>query len=129
MARPELRDVREGEFAYSQTFDRDGLFGRAYSSSYVVHGIADHAAFDGALGALSGGTRGTGTSSSPTAPWPPASASPNCSFHRISRDFGPFRAQLAHGWVAGACGELLLDQSRLGDAKENYDHLGLVLGR
>jgi SAM-dependent methyltransferase len=54
MARPELRDVREGEFAYSQTFDRDGLFGRAYSSSYVVHGIADHAAFDGALGALFG---------------------------------------------------------------------------
>jgi ubiquinone/menaquinone biosynthesis C-methylase UbiE len=51
-ARPEPRDLREAEFAYVQTFDRDGLFGRAYSSSYVVHGIADHAAFDRALEAL-----------------------------------------------------------------------------
>jgi ubiquinone/menaquinone biosynthesis C-methylase UbiE len=51
-ARPETRDLREAEFRYAQTFDRDGLFGRAYSSSYVVHGIADHPAFDRALGAL-----------------------------------------------------------------------------
>lgn len=51
-ARPELREIREAAFANAQTFDREGLFGRAYSSSYVVHGIADHAAFDGALGAL-----------------------------------------------------------------------------
>jgi SAM-dependent methyltransferase len=48
--RAELRDVREAEFAHEQMFDREGLFGRAYSSSYVVHGIADHAGFDRALG-------------------------------------------------------------------------------
>ena len=51
-ARGERRDAREAEFAYAQSFDRDGLFGRAYSSSYVVHGIADHAEFDRALAAL-----------------------------------------------------------------------------
>lgn len=51
-ARSELRDLSEAEFAHAQTFDREGLFGRAYSSSYVVHGIADHAAFDRALAAL-----------------------------------------------------------------------------
>jgi ubiquinone/menaquinone biosynthesis C-methylase UbiE len=50
--RAELRDARESEFAYEQTFDRAGLFGRAYSSSYVVHGISDHAGFDRALGAV-----------------------------------------------------------------------------
>ena len=49
-ARDELREVREAEFAHEQTFDREGLFGRAYSSSYVAHGIADHAGFDRALG-------------------------------------------------------------------------------
>jgi SAM-dependent methyltransferase len=49
-ARAELRDAREGEFAYEQRFDRDGLFGRAYSSSYVAHGVADHGGFDRALG-------------------------------------------------------------------------------
>ena len=42
--------MREAEFAHEQTFDREGLIGRAYSSSYVVHGIADHAGFDRALG-------------------------------------------------------------------------------
>jgi hypothetical protein len=51
-ARPEPRDLREAQFTYAQTFDRDGLFGRAYSSSYVVHGVADHAAFAASLGAL-----------------------------------------------------------------------------
>ena len=32
--------------------DRQGLFGRVYSSSYVAHGVADREAFDRALGAL-----------------------------------------------------------------------------
>ena len=50
--RAELRGAREAEFAHEQILDRDGLFGRAYSSSYVVHGIADHAGFDRALDGL-----------------------------------------------------------------------------
>jgi SAM-dependent methyltransferase len=41
--------VGQAEFPNSQRLDREGLFGRAYSSSYVVHGIADHHAFDRAL--------------------------------------------------------------------------------
>ncbi len=45
-------DVREGEFPNRQLLDREGVFGRAYSSSYVVHGIADLPAFDRALGEL-----------------------------------------------------------------------------
>jgi ubiquinone/menaquinone biosynthesis C-methylase UbiE len=49
---PDARDLRETELANAQVLDRDGLFGRAYSSSYVVHGIADHAAFDRELGQL-----------------------------------------------------------------------------
>lgn len=48
-ARPEVGDVREAEFAHAQRLDRDGLFGRAYSSSYVVHGVADKHGFDAAL--------------------------------------------------------------------------------
>lgn len=40
------------EFSSSQTLDRESLFGRAYSSSYVAHGVRDHAAFDKALNAL-----------------------------------------------------------------------------
>ena len=56
-----VRDVREGEFANRQLLDREGLHGRAHSSSYVIHGVADPAAFDRALGELfdrhqSGGT-------------------------------------------------------------------------
>lgn len=43
-------DVRRGEFPNRQLLDRDGLFGRAYSSSYVVHGVADPEGFDRALG-------------------------------------------------------------------------------
>lgn len=51
-ARPELAEVRRGEFANAQRLDREGLFGRAYSSSYVVHGLADRADFDRSLGEL-----------------------------------------------------------------------------
>ncbi|MFI5298140.1 MAG: class I SAM-dependent methyltransferase [Polyangiales bacterium] len=35
-----------------QRFDRDGLRGRAWSSSYVAHGVADKGGFDRALDAL-----------------------------------------------------------------------------
>jgi hypothetical protein len=51
-ARPEARDARETEFGHLQSLDRDGLFGRAYSSSYVVHGVADRQSFDHGLDAL-----------------------------------------------------------------------------
>lgn len=44
-----VRDVREGEFSYGQDFDLEGLRGRAYSSSYVLHGIDDHDAFRACL--------------------------------------------------------------------------------
>jgi len=54
-------DVRQAEFPNRQLLDREGVFGRAHSSSYVVHGVADPEAFDRALGELfdhhqSGGT-------------------------------------------------------------------------
>lgn len=51
-ARSEVRDVREAEFAHSQWLDRDGLFGRAYSSSCVVHGLSDKHGFDRRLSEL-----------------------------------------------------------------------------
>jgi SAM-dependent methyltransferase len=40
------------EIANAQTLDRDGLIGRAYSSSCVKHGVADKPAFEAALGTL-----------------------------------------------------------------------------
>jgi SAM-dependent methyltransferase len=43
-------EARQAEFPNRQLLDRDGLFGRAYSSSYVIHGVADPAAFDRSLG-------------------------------------------------------------------------------
>lgn len=51
-AAPGVRSVRTGEFANAQVLDRAGLFGRAHSSSYVAHGVADREGFDRALGAL-----------------------------------------------------------------------------
>jgi SAM-dependent methyltransferase len=51
-AAPGVRSVRSGEFANAQVLDRAGLFGRAHSSTYVAHGVADREAFDRALGAL-----------------------------------------------------------------------------
>jgi SAM-dependent methyltransferase len=44
-----VADVRQGEFPNRQRLDRDGLFGRAYSSSYVIHGVADPEGFNRAL--------------------------------------------------------------------------------
>ena len=45
-----IAEVRQGEFPNRQLLDRDGLFGRAYSSSYVIHGVADPDGFNRALG-------------------------------------------------------------------------------
>lgn len=45
-------DPREAEFAHVQVLDREGLFGRAHSSSYVAHGVEDREAFDRALAEL-----------------------------------------------------------------------------
>jgi len=45
-----VADVRQAEFPNRQLLDRDGLFGRAYSSSYVIHGVADPEGFNRALG-------------------------------------------------------------------------------
>ncbi|PYQ12000.1 MAG: SAM-dependent methyltransferase [Acidobacteria bacterium] len=47
-----VAEAREAEFANRQLLDREGLLGRAHSSSYVVHGVADPKAFDHALGEL-----------------------------------------------------------------------------
>ena len=44
--------VVEAEFSNHQSFDRAGFRGRVYSSSYVVHGIADKPAFDRELDRL-----------------------------------------------------------------------------
>jgi len=44
-----VQDVREAEFGFRQEFDVEGLVGRAYSSSYVIHGVDDHDGFRAAL--------------------------------------------------------------------------------
>jgi len=46
-----VREPREAKFSHVQRLDREGLFGRAYSSSYVVHGVPEETkpAFDAAL--------------------------------------------------------------------------------
>lgn len=49
---PGMVAVREAEFPNAQAFDRAGLYGRAHSSSYVAHGVADREAFDLELGEL-----------------------------------------------------------------------------
>jgi len=46
---PGVHDPREAAFRYAQRFDLEGLRGRAYSSSYVIHGVRDHDAFNRAL--------------------------------------------------------------------------------
>jgi SAM-dependent methyltransferase len=51
-ARPEVVSVREGEVPNRQVLDREGLLGRALSSSYVTHGVQDRAGFERALSAL-----------------------------------------------------------------------------
>src|SRR5262249_25732247 len=46
---PGVVDLREAEFTNAQTLDREGLIGRAYSSSCVAHSVADRAKFEDAL--------------------------------------------------------------------------------
>jgi SAM-dependent methyltransferase len=43
---PGVVDLREEEFGNGQRLDGPGLLGRANSSSYVIHGVRDRAAFD-----------------------------------------------------------------------------------
>ena len=45
-------DPREAEFPNVQALDRQGVFGRARSSSYVAHGVRDQEGFERALNAL-----------------------------------------------------------------------------
>jgi SAM-dependent methyltransferase len=51
-ARSEVRDWREAEFPHVQRLDAGGLRGRAWSSSYVAHGVADGEGFDRRLDEL-----------------------------------------------------------------------------
>ncbi|MGE0784891.1 MAG: trans-aconitate 2-methyltransferase [Sandaracinaceae bacterium] len=51
-AHPGLSDLRRASFAHAQRFDREGLKGRAWSSSYVKNVIQDRESFDAALDAL-----------------------------------------------------------------------------
>jgi len=46
---PRVSRPRERRVTHAQRFDREALHGRAWSSSYVRHGVADPAAFDAAL--------------------------------------------------------------------------------
>lgn len=48
-ASPEIVDVRDADFENRQLLDWEGVLGRAWSSSYVVHGVKNRGAFDGEL--------------------------------------------------------------------------------
>lgn len=50
--RTALPEAQETKLPHRQMLDRAGLVGRAWSSSYVAHGVRERAAFDGALDAL-----------------------------------------------------------------------------
>jgi hypothetical protein len=49
LAHPSVSEPREKAFSQIQTLDKDGLLGRVWSSSYVVHGVDDVAGFNAAL--------------------------------------------------------------------------------
>jgi ubiquinone/menaquinone biosynthesis C-methylase UbiE len=49
---PQVVELREAEFPNQQLLDLEGLLGRAHSSSYVAHGVADRPGFDRALNDL-----------------------------------------------------------------------------
>jgi SAM-dependent methyltransferase len=51
-ARPEVCSVHRVELPNRQDLDREGLVGRAFSSSYVAHDVAEKAAFERELSAL-----------------------------------------------------------------------------
>jgi ubiquinone/menaquinone biosynthesis C-methylase UbiE len=46
---PDVADLREAEFGHVQVLDHATLMNRVNSSSYVVHGVPDRAAFERAL--------------------------------------------------------------------------------
>lgn len=46
---PGTKSIKESQFPNSQEFDLKGLIGRAYSTSYVVHGVKNHDKFKQAL--------------------------------------------------------------------------------
>jgi SAM-dependent methyltransferase len=54
LAAAAITDLRRAEFAHRQELDREGFFGRVYSSSYVMHGVpaAARPAFDAELDRL-----------------------------------------------------------------------------
>jgi SAM-dependent methyltransferase len=49
---PGVEAAREAVFPSVQRLDLEGFLGRVRSSSYVIHGVADHAGFDKALSSL-----------------------------------------------------------------------------
>jgi hypothetical protein len=51
-AAPEVSDMRTWELPSDQVLDREGFFGRVWSSSFVVHGVADRDGFNRELAAL-----------------------------------------------------------------------------
>lgn len=51
---PIIKSAKEAQFPNSQEFDLAGLIGRAYSTSYVAHGVKDHDNFKQALADLFG---------------------------------------------------------------------------
>ena len=46
---PEVREFSEASFPNRQALDLEGVLGRAWSSSYVVHGVKDRISFDSDL--------------------------------------------------------------------------------
>lgn len=52
MASPLCRDIREVNLRNAQVLDWDGLLGRAWSSSYIIHGNVDREKFNAELRAL-----------------------------------------------------------------------------
>jgi SAM-dependent methyltransferase len=49
---PRVEDGTVATFPFAQRLDLEGLLGRAFSSSYVVHGVGDRPAFEKALRGL-----------------------------------------------------------------------------
>lgn len=50
----ELKNIKEQEFSYSQKFNHKSLEGRAFSSSYIAHGVKDKELFKSELKRLFG---------------------------------------------------------------------------
>jgi len=46
LASPRIRDSTSAVFPHLQRFDREGFWGRVFSSSYVIHGVLDRTRFE-----------------------------------------------------------------------------------